>query len=215
MKKALCILTVLAYLSNVFSQNNYPSEYPLYYNFKDTITNQCKASVALPVLQVTDSALQDSLEQYIDTALKKGYGQYEDSNGVFFSIGLTTYEPDTVSIHISINAAANYYLYEYIVSSIDHINKWAPKDHWEYWRGVIPYGKYIILVITTFRLPQEELDEYFKETGDAITLCLFEEVPIRSVGNGIEPGLYYSAPMTNPRNYKSPKWLRKNKPHEQ
>lgn len=84
MKKVLCIVAALAYLSNVHSQNNYPSEYPLYYNFKDTITNQCKASVALPVLQVTDSALQDSLEQYIDTALKKGYGQYEDSNGAFF-----------------------------------------------------------------------------------------------------------------------------------
>ena len=45
MKKVLCIVAALAYLSNVHSQNNYPSESPLYYNLKDTITSQWKESV--------------------------------------------------------------------------------------------------------------------------------------------------------------------------
>ena len=209
MKKVLCIVAALAYLSNVHSQNNYPSESPLYYNLKDTITSQWKESVVLPVLQIVNPALRDSLDRYISVALENKYGQYEDSNGVVFTIGLTTYEPDTTNIHVDIGVRMNYYLYEYIVASVNHSNRWAPKDYWWYILGIVPYRQYIVYVTTNYRLPREELEVYFTKTEDSVVLRLFEEKPIRSVGTGIEPGLYYSVPLIDPGHFKSPQWPRK------
>lgn len=211
MRKLLCILSTLLCLSNIFGQNNHPEQYPLYYNLVDTSTSRFKETVRLPIYLIRDQALQDSLDYYIKIALDNGYGRYEDSNGVFFYVSLSTYEPDTASMQICIRASENYYLYEFVIPSINHNNLWRPKDYWDYYLGAVLYSNYIVLILTDYRQSQEELDVFFLRTHDSIILRLYEEDPKRSIGNAIEPSLDYSVPLVNPNNYKSPKWSRKGK----
>lgn len=209
MNRLLCISAVLLFMSNIFGQNNYPEQYPLYYNLKDTSTCHFKESIQLPICLITNQTLQDSLDHYIKVAIDNRYEHYDDSNGVVFFIYLSTFEPDTTSMQITIRALMNYYLYEYAVRSISHNNHWRPKDYWDYYLGAVTYNNNIVLILTNYRQPQEELDVFLKKTDDSIILRLFEEEPIGSYGEGLSPSLSYSVPLVNPNNFKSPKFPRK------
>lgn len=195
--------------SNAVAQNNHIDNPLIYYNMKDTSNSTPPIVCRLPILELTDSIVMDSLQQYVKDARKNGYGQFEDSNGVYITMGFGYNLDDTANIYIYISAIENYYLQDNMTRIHESINHFAKDGYKEYFLGAFYIENILVIAHTHQYVCQAELSRFFTEQNDMITLKLYKEKPQRSIGNGLNPSFYFPVPLTDKNNYKSPRVIYK------
>lgn len=188
------------------AQNNHPSSNPLYYNLQDTSHTGEFMTIQLPVLAPNDSDLLDSVKKYIAEACCKRYGQYEDSNGIYFNVGFSTHADDSNSLYIFISTTPNYYMYYGLVSNLNNV--FTPVGYREYLVGCFQYERFLVIVKSKQYIPKEEIQRFFSSSNDSLALQIDQEVPLREFGRNLEPSILYSIPLLSRSNYISPVYKR-------
>jgi hypothetical protein len=171
---------------------------------KDTLGNYPPHVMQLPILELIDPVIIDSLGQYIKDAKTNGYGQYEDSNGIYITMGLGYETEDSNNLYIYISAIENYYLQNNMTKINESINHFAKEGYKRLFFGAFYLERILVIVNTYQYVSQEELSLFFVNTSEVITLKLYRETPPRSIGNGINPSLYFPIPLRNKKNYQYP-----------
>jgi hypothetical protein len=209
MKTRTFIALIIYYIvsPSAIAQNNFDDNPLIYYNMRDT-NNSVPFVCQLPILELTDPIVTDSLQLYIEDARKNGYGQFEDSNGIYLTMGLNYELDDTANIYIYISAIENYYLQDNMTRIHEAINHFAKDGYKEYSLGAFYAENILVIVHTRQYVSQAELSRFFTKQNDMITLKLYKEKSQRSIGNGINPSFYFPIPLNNNKNYKSPRTFR-------
>lgn len=189
---------------NTSAQNNYENNPHIYYNMKDTLGNNPPHVQQLPILELIDSVIIDSLSQYIKNAKINGYGQFEDSNGIYITMGLSYEYNDSNSIYVYISAIENYYLHDNMTKIYESINHFRDDGCKNIFLGVFYYGDFLVMVETYQFVCQEELSRFFANSNEVMTLKLYRETPPKSIGNGINPSLFFPIPLSDKKNYQYP-----------
>lgn len=206
MKTRTFVALVVFYIvsSGAIAQNNFGDNPLIYYNMRDT-NNSISLVCQLSILELTDPLVMDSLQQYVKDARKHGYGQFEDSNGIYVTMGLGYNLDDTSNIYIYISAIENYYLQDNMTRIHESINHFAKDGYKEYFLGAFYIENILVIVHTRQYVSQAELSRFFTKQNGMITLKLYKEKPQRSIGNGINPSVYFPIPLNDYKNYKSPR----------
>lgn len=207
-KRILMAMILVCFMASIAgAQNNHPSLCPIYYNLQDTSMAEESVSIKLPLLIPKESNLIDSVEKYIAEACHNKYGQYEDSNGVYFNVVFSTRAEDSNGLYIYISTTPNYYMYMSLVCNLN--NDFTPNGYRQYLAGCFLYEGYLVIVKSKQYIPEEETQRFFTITDDSVTLQINQEVPLRALGKNLEPSILYSVPFLSRSNYMSPVYKRK------
>lgn len=189
--------------SQVLSQNCNNDNPYIYYNLFDTINTTQQSTIEVPLMDIVDSSLLDSLIQYIHSIEKNDFIEI-DSNGIFFHLSLGYHNVDTTHIMVYIATYYNYHMFDYEGGrAYDHLNLWRPENYKKFLYGCALCEGYLICISTDRTVNMQELSRFVRPQKETMTLRLFESPGFKEIFNTLPNKLYYMD-MVNPNNYVSP-----------
>ena len=211
MMKRICHISLILLLcliahSNAYAQNNLPQTLFEYYNLKDTSLARKMAEITIPMLEIKNTAVLDTLRDYASEAILNRYGQHEDSNGIYFLVDFSNLPDDSTAMYILIFAGMNYYMHSHLITTRN--SGLEPPSHKKDIVGGAWYGPYLVIFSAKRYIPTAEISRFLSETGDSIHLHIYEERPQRAIHDYPRSRLF-SVPFSNINSYVSPVWPRR------
>ena len=185
-----------------YPQNNHNYDVYTYYNVKDTINATKKQPQKIPVFELVDTQLMDSVTTYLTEIKNNGYDKIEE-NGVYIRINLYYAPDDSTSIYVGIKSLLNYFL-NFNLSTDAYMwrNAFLPVGYKKYLYGCIVIDDFIVIIDTEEYIREQELLRFFSPTDKFVEIHLFDG-PEKKTDNFI-PSKYFSIHLVSQTNYVSP-----------